>query len=400
MGPLKVTYKVHSSRLSFSSEKTKSKFNIKSKEIVSKVKSSKFLSKIKTLMEREKVVFGPMTWMENWMDNWKDNTPVISASKEFYGLPQDVIELLWTYIIESDEKTQNYVLKPSLMESVYHYEDCTDILEFGFKVRMTGARTLLRIDSFSRSLALKKFRGTLPIFYVPFKDHGILRFDPKRDIIQIRDFHHLAFQMTPTVGMGLMLDLEYHYLADDTALELLKFHPKFRHVRRRMRMEHIANGIYASLSMYKYCKASVKSRQLARLLSILKNRYELPCSTWDQSTSIQNLVIDHDLSMDRCALIICKSMALVNAKTVGAVRMPEFTAGFGPVSKLFKSLREVGNVENLRFRIHGGLSHKLSDDWHKLSDDKFFNKMLEEEPDLIEYALEDLDDFTSGVYIG
>ncbi|KAF7884575.1 uncharacterized protein EAF02_004911 [Botrytis sinoallii] len=391
MGPLKVTYKVHSSRLSFSPEKTKSKFNIKSKEIVSKVKSSKFLSKIKTLMKREKVVFGPMTWMESWMDNWKDNTPVISASKEFYGLPQGVIELLWTYIIESDEKTQSYVMKPSLMESVYHYEHCTDITDEGFKVNMTGARTLLRIDSFSRSLALKKFRGTLPIFYVPFKDNGILRFDPKRDIIHIQDFHHLAFQMTPTAGMGLMLDLEYYYLADDTALELLKFHPKFRYVRRRIWMEHIANHIYDLLFMFKYCKESVKSCQLARLLKILKNRHELPCSIWDHSTSIQNLVIDN-LSIFTCALIICKSMALVNANTVGAVRMPEFTAGFGPVSKLFKSLREVGNVENLRFGIGG--------EWHKLSDDKLFNKVLEEEPGLIEFALENLDGFTNGFYIG
>ncbi|TGO39094.1 hypothetical protein BHYA_0060g00050 [Botrytis hyacinthi] len=358
--PNVVTYKVHSSKFSHSSEKSESKFNIKSKEIVSKVKSSKLLSKFKkTPVKREKVLFGPRTWM----DNWKDNAPVISASKEFYGLPQSVIDLLWTYIIESDEKRQSYYMKPSLMESVYHYDSCKGNSDEGFKFQMTGARTLLRINSFSRSLALKKFCGTLPIFYVPFEDNGILRFDPKRDIIHIQDFNHLACQMTRTVGMGPMPDWDYEYFTHSTALELLKFHPKFHLVRKLICVKQQRRNLHP----FRKRKRIVDTYQLARLLDELWNIHELPGSTWYHSTSIQNLVINYT-SLCKSIIVIHKLMGEESINTVGASRMPEFTTEFGPVSDFFRFLREVGNVQNLRVG---------EDKWHKLSDDELFNTLLE-----------------------
>ncbi|KAF5867431.1 uncharacterized protein Bfra_010405 [Botrytis fragariae] len=365
MAPLKVIYKVHNSKLSFSSEKSESKLNIKPKEIVSKVKSSKLFSKIKTLVKREKVTFGPKTWM----DHWTDNAPVISASKEFYGLPQAIIELLWTYVIKNDGEKQSYYMKPSLLASVYHYDSSKVNLDEGFKVKMTGARTLLRINSFSRSLALKKFSGTVPIFYVPYNDNGILRFDPKRDIIHIRNFHYLAHQMTPTVGKGLMLHLEYQYFAHPTARELLKFHPKFRHVRKLMWIERQTKYIYP----LKQRKKSLEACQLAQLLNKLWKIHELPGWTWDHSTSIQNLAIDYS-SLCKSIIIIHKLMDSVNTNTTSAGRMPEFTAEFGPVSNFFKFLREVGNVQNIRAG---------DNEWHKLSDDELFNTMLDGESALL-----------------
>ncbi|TGO25171.1 hypothetical protein BPAE_0086g00360 [Botrytis paeoniae] len=337
---------------------------MKPKEIVSKVKSSKSLSKIKTLVTRKKVTFGPRTWV----DYWKDNAPVISASKEFYGLPRAIVELLWTYVIESDEEKQNYYMKPSLVESVYHYDSSKNNSDEGFKVKMTGARTLLRINSFSRSLALKKFCGTLPIFYVPFDDNGILRFDPKRDIIHIQDFHHLAYQMTPTVGMGLMLHIEYKHFAQSTARELLKFHPKYRYIRRLMWMERRTKYIYP----FKQRKKSFEARQLARLLNKLYKIHELPGWTWDHSKSIQNLVIDYP-SLCKSILIIYQLIGSVHINTAYGA-MPQFTAEFGPVSSFSKFLREDGNVQNLRVG---------DDEWHKLSDDKLFDTMLKGESALL-----------------
>ncbi|KAF7950862.1 uncharacterized protein EAE97_002414 [Botrytis byssoidea] len=335
MGPLKVAYKVRISKLSVSSVKSESKFNIKPEEIVWKVKSSNLLSKIKTIVKREKVVFGPRTWM----DHWKDNVPVISASKEFYGLPQAVIELLWTYIIESDEKGQTYYMKPSLIESAYHYDSRKGNSDEGFKVQMTGARTLLRINSFSRSLALKKFCGTLPIFHVPLEDNGILRFDPKRDIIHIQDFNHLACQMTRTVGMGPTPHWDYEYFTHSTATELLKFHPEFHHMRNLMFVKERRRKLHP----FRHRKKFVDTQQLSRLLHELWNIHELPGSTWHYSTSIQNLVIDYT-SLCKSIIVIHKLMHEKNINTVGARRMPEFTAEFGPVSDFFRFLREVGNV--------------------------------------------------------
>ncbi|THV55803.1 hypothetical protein BGAL_0003g00450 [Botrytis galanthina] len=359
MGLLKVTYKVHSSKPSVSSEKSDSKFNIKAMEMVSKVKSSKLFSKIKTLGKREKVMFGPRTWM----DHWKDNAPVISASEEFYGLPRDVIELLWTYIIESDEKEQTYHMRPSLMESVYHYDSCEGNSDKRFKVQMTGARTLLRINSFSRSLALKKFCGTLPILYVPLKDSGILRFDPKRDIIHIQDFNHLACQMTRMVGMGQMPDLNDEYFAHPTVLELLRFHPGFHLVRKLV----CPKQLWQKSHPFRHRKRILRKNRLGQLLNDLWNIHELPGSTWSHSTSIQNLVIDYT-SLCKSIIIIHKLMKQENINTVGAGRMPEFTAEFGPVSNFFKFLREASNVQNLRVG---------KDEWHKLSNGELFNNLLE-----------------------
>ncbi|TGO54915.1 hypothetical protein BCON_0100g00350 [Botryotinia convoluta] len=236
-------------------EKNESKFNMKPKEIVSKVKSSKSLSKNKTLVKRERALFGPRTWM----DHWKDNAPVISASKEFDGLPQAIIALLWTYIVESDEEKQDYYM----VENVYHYDSSKDNSDEGFKIKMTGTRTQLRVNSFSRSLALKKLCGTLPIFNVRCVENGILRFDPKRDIIHIQDFHHLACQMTTTVGMGIMRHIEYKHFAQSTARELLTFHPKYRCIRKLMWMERRTKYIYP----FKQRQKSLETRQLARLLN-------------------------------------------------------------------------------------------------------------------------------------
>ncbi|KAF7895036.1 hypothetical protein EAF00_006850 [Botryotinia globosa] len=359
MGLLKVTYKVHRSQLSYSSENRESKFNIKPKQMISKVRSSRLFSEIKTLVKREKVMFGPRTWM----DHWKDNVPIISASKEFYGLPQAVVELLWTYIIESDEKRQTYYMKPSLMESAYHYDSCKGDSTGRFKVQMTGARTLLRINSFSRSLALKKFCGTLPIFHVPFEGNGILRFDPERDIIHMQDFNHLACQMTRTGRMGPMPNWDYEYFTHSTALELLKFHPEFHHMRNLICVKEWRR----KSRPFKKRKIILNTHQLTRLFKELWNIHKLPGSTWQHSTSIQNLVIDYS-SLCKSIIVIHKLMDKENTNTVGDSRMPEFTAEFGPVSDFFRFLREVGNVQNLRVG---------KDKWHKLSNDELFNTLLE-----------------------
>ncbi|TGO83333.1 hypothetical protein BPOR_0662g00050 [Botrytis porri] len=364
MGPFKDTYKVHSSKLNLSPKKSESKYNIKPKEIVSKVKSSKLLSKIRTLAKREKVLYGPRTWM----DHWKDNVPVISASKEFYGVPQAIIELLWTHVIESDEEELHYYIEPSLIESMYHYDHSKDSSDYVFKVKMTGARTLTRIYRFSRSLALKKLCGTLPILYMPFSDIGIFRFDPKRDIIHIWNFYFLAGQMTPTFGMGVPLD---EHLAQSSARELWTYHPKFRHVRKRFWIARQAKYIYY---LFKQREQSLETRQVDRSSNEFHEMHELQGGAWRFSNSIQHLVIDYT-SLCKSILAIHETMDTIHTNTPGAGTMPEFTAEFGPVSDFFRFLREIGNVRYLRVG---------DDKWHKLSDEELFNSLLEGQSALLD----------------
>ncbi|KAF7951657.1 hypothetical protein EAE96_006956 [Botrytis aclada] len=349
MGSPNATYKVHNSELNSPTEKTESKFKIKLREITSMIRPSRLSSRNKTFEKGESVSLKPRTWM----DDWKDNAPVISASEEFYGLPEAIILLLWTYVIESDGGKQNHYMEPSLVENIYHYDHSQQTWTGRFKINMTGARILLRVNSFSRSLAARKLSGTLPIFNAQGVGNGILRFDPKIDIIHIQRFHLLAVQMTPTVGKGKMLHIEYENFGRDTAEELLAFYPDHPGVRRLMRREAKHNFPFKrSLDI----RLAWFSDRLYTISDKLYTKHEFPSLIWDQSRSIQNLVIDY-YSLCKSILIIHQLMRQVHVHTsYGA--MPRFTGKRGPMSTFYKFLREVGNVKNLCVG---------DDEWHDLS---------------------------------
>ncbi|TEY84026.1 hypothetical protein BOTCAL_0023g00090 [Botryotinia calthae] len=362
MSFFKVTYKVHNSKVDFSLEKSESKFGIKSKKILSKIKPSKLLSKIKSSVKRKRVPFGPRTWM----DYWKDNVPVISASEEFYGLPLDVVTLLWNYVIENDKK-QDYHIKPSLVDNVYHYDSSKDRSDEGVKVKISGAHTLLRVNSLSRSLALKKFSGTLPVFNVQFDHHGILRFDPKRDIIHIHDFHYLASQMTPTLSMRYMCNAEWEYFGESNVREIMRCYPNCYYARDRKWMERRMEYLYPPAQR----KRTLKIPQVTRIADQIYRRHQLPGWTWDHSKSIQNLVIDYT---SLCTSIMLIYLYMRKLHGMRGIPMPQFTTEFGPVSSFFDFLRRFDNIQNLRIG---------DDEWHKLSDEKLFNEIMKGEATLL-----------------
>ncbi|KAM0140185.1 hypothetical protein ACHAO1_002413 [Botrytis cinerea] len=362
MSSLKATYKVRNSKVDFSPEKSESKFSIKSKKIMSKISPSKLLSKIKSSVKRKRRLFGPRIWMHNW----KDNIPVISASKEFYGLPLDVAILLWTYVIENDEK-QDYHIQPSLVDNVYHYDSSKDRSDEGAKVKISGAHTLLRVNSLSRLLALKKFSGTLPIFNVQFDHYGILRFDPKRDFIHIHDFHYLASQMTLTLSKRYMLNVEWEHFGESTAREMLRSYPNLNYVRDLEWMERRTECI----SSPEQRKRILEALKIAGIGDQIYRNHQLPGWTWNRSKSIQNLVIDYT---SLCTSIMVIHLFMKDLQRMSDIPMPQFTAEFGPVSTFFNFLRRFDNVQNLRIG---------DDEWHKLSDEKLFNEMLKGERTLL-----------------
>lgn len=350
-------------------EKIVVKSTIRSKGGDSTRKFSKWISKIKKVAGKERT---PKTWMECW----NDNRPVISASKEFYGLPRDIITLIWTYVIESDEGKREYRLRPSLVEDVYHYDFSNDSLTGGLK--MVGARVLLQVNGYSRSRVMRKFWGTLPIFSRPYRTPGILRFDPKSDIIHMQDFEVLALQMIRSGGLLDYSKYDYERNTLTAALEgeiRARYHNSLQYSGRLNRMIWKTKYIFSSTRRKQILAA--RKHHYTKIVYMSKGYSQPPGTgnTWALSKSIQNLAIDYTTL---CSCIIAIYMRMeeyhVNATSQTPIAMPGFTSEFGPVSTFFKFLRENGNVKSL---LTG------DEEWHTLSNDVLFEALLDGEMELI-----------------
>ncbi|KAF7854183.1 hypothetical protein EAF04_010480 [Stromatinia cepivora] len=241
----------------------------------------KWLSKIKIGVKKKKVPFGPKTWVECW----KDVAPVISASEEFYGLPETVIFMIWTCVLESDFEPQTYQVKPSLIENVFHARDK--------QINMTGARALLQVNRLTRELALERFGGNIPIFAGQDKPPGILRFDAKEDTIYIKDFRIVAFQMTVSASDCLWRIDKTQCRVEKQVQECLEFYPKYYQIAKLRWM----NKMPKRIRRHQYCFKS-DCRDLRRCLlvnhELEENEIGLPTQTWNLSQSIQNLAVDYE----------------------------------------------------------------------------------------------------------
>ncbi|KAJ8060959.1 hypothetical protein OCU04_010038 [Sclerotinia nivalis] len=219
------------------------------------------------------------------MESWKDVAPVISASENFYGLPENVIVMIWTCVLESDFEPLTYQVKPSLTENVFHAKDK--------HINMTEARALLQVNRLARELALEKFGGTIPIFAGQDKPPGILRFDSKEDTIYIKDFRIVAFQMIVSASNCLWRTPKAQWLVDNQVQECLEFYPKYYQIAKLRWMYKMPKRV----RRHQYCFKSDCRDLLRRLLvnhELGENEVSLPTQTWNLSQSIQNLAVDYE----------------------------------------------------------------------------------------------------------
>lgn len=285
------------------------------------------------MLQESDTPFGPKTWLRSW----KDQTPLISASKKFYGVPEAILIIIWTHILENDEP-ETFRVRPSLMEDVFHAQET--------KFKVTRARTLLQINKLSRSIALQRFRGTLPIFAGEGKPPRILRFIPEKDIIRIEDFHLLILQMiTPpeddisrSYEDNQSINIEYRQ-----AEECFMFYPKNPQVARlKARLE-------------------TQNRPLSKLkvtyqISLIREEFEaisfnLPHRTWERCRSIQNLAIT----------TVNPSLRTIYRHMFRGHHRRQFTPSYGPIPTFLNLLRENGNYQNLYLDNDKGQPLRIDD---------------------------------------